>query len=295
MRCSKCGAPILAGKIYCSVCGAEVRLVPDYNFLEDDMLSDIVSQGVNGTTEKKKRILAKKDAGEDKKTIVKYRILWALVGVLALASVVVLFYVSHRIVEYQKNSYDYQYDLAAECQDENQLEDALYYYGRAWELRPEDINAPYEMADIYLEMGQEDKAASVIEQVVSRNGYDKESCQKLIDIYESQEDYDKIRELSGKVEGNIELQELFESYTVKQPEFKPDSGTYASDRIEIVSSSGYDIYYTTDGSDPVVSGRLYQGEIILKKGKTLVLAVAKSPKGFYSEVAEALYTIQKNR
>ena len=56
MKCKKCGAEIAVGKLYCSKCGAEVQLVPDYNFLEDDMLSDIVQQGVRGTAEKKKML-----------------------------------------------------------------------------------------------------------------------------------------------------------------------------------------------------------------------------------------------
>lgn len=45
MKCKKCGAEIPKGKLYCNVCGAEVQLVPDYNFLEDDMLSDIIQNG----------------------------------------------------------------------------------------------------------------------------------------------------------------------------------------------------------------------------------------------------------
>ena len=49
MKCKRCGAEIPQGYVYCSVCGKEVQLVPDYNFLEDDMLSDIIQKGVRGT------------------------------------------------------------------------------------------------------------------------------------------------------------------------------------------------------------------------------------------------------
>ena len=35
MKCAKCGAEIKEGCLYCSVCGHEVQIVPDYNVLEE--------------------------------------------------------------------------------------------------------------------------------------------------------------------------------------------------------------------------------------------------------------------
>ena len=37
MKCSKCGAPIRSGHLYCDKCGHEVQLVPDYNPLGNMM------------------------------------------------------------------------------------------------------------------------------------------------------------------------------------------------------------------------------------------------------------------
>ena len=133
----------------------------------------------------------------------------------------------------------------------------------------------------------------MIQRVIEIHGYDETNCKKLIAIYDSQKNYDKIRELCEEVRGSS-LLDLFEDYLVDQPSFSRISGTYTDkQQIEITSSKGYDIYYTTDGSDPTVSGQLYRGELNLKNGTSLVSAVTKSPKGIYSEVVKALYTIRK--
>ena len=35
MRCTNCGYEIPDGELYCKRCGREIRIVPDYNPLED--------------------------------------------------------------------------------------------------------------------------------------------------------------------------------------------------------------------------------------------------------------------
>ena len=36
MICKKCGSEIKVGNIYCSNCGQEVQMVPDFNVMDDD-------------------------------------------------------------------------------------------------------------------------------------------------------------------------------------------------------------------------------------------------------------------
>lgn len=42
MRCIYCGAEIKEGCIYCSACGKEAQIVPDYNAFEDDYLNGLI-------------------------------------------------------------------------------------------------------------------------------------------------------------------------------------------------------------------------------------------------------------
>ena len=44
MKCAKCGAELKVGCIYCSVCGQEAQIVPDYNLLEDDLLKELLNE-----------------------------------------------------------------------------------------------------------------------------------------------------------------------------------------------------------------------------------------------------------
>ena len=52
MKCSKCGAEIDAGSVFCKKCGEPVQMVPDYNILEDDFLISLLeeekSAGITG-------------------------------------------------------------------------------------------------------------------------------------------------------------------------------------------------------------------------------------------------------
>ena len=55
MKCKYCGHEIPDGGLYCDACGNEVRIVPDYNPL-DDMLTEQVRQ-MNKMKGKKIRII----------------------------------------------------------------------------------------------------------------------------------------------------------------------------------------------------------------------------------------------
>ena len=54
MRCSNCGHEIPKGALYCKKCGQELRIVPDYNPL-DDMLTAQIKVSINDKNEKPKR------------------------------------------------------------------------------------------------------------------------------------------------------------------------------------------------------------------------------------------------
>lgn len=41
LKCSKCGADIKDGSVYCDVCGEEVRIVPDYSSLDEVLAAHV--------------------------------------------------------------------------------------------------------------------------------------------------------------------------------------------------------------------------------------------------------------
>ena len=57
MKCSKCGAEIDAGSVFCKKCGEPVQMVPDYNILEDDFLISLpLLEEKKNQPEKRKKI-----------------------------------------------------------------------------------------------------------------------------------------------------------------------------------------------------------------------------------------------
>lgn len=74
-----------------------------------------------------------------------------------------------------------------------------------------------------------------------------------------------------------------------------DQGSY----IALQADSGVNIYYTTDVSDPAVSGtaKLYEGKIRIdgEAGSVVVIRAVAENKGIYSETVTFTYTVSENK
>ena len=63
VKCRKCGAEIKEGSLYCERCGEEVRIVPDYNSLDDLLAEHVRNELYSGSQQKQ----SKKTSGKSKK------------------------------------------------------------------------------------------------------------------------------------------------------------------------------------------------------------------------------------
>ncbi len=78
----------------------------------------------------------------------------------------------------------------------------------------------------------------------------------------------------------------------KAPDVQPKSGVYARPHLlEMEIPEDYSVYYTLDGSDPDSNSTLYDGELWMPVGHTLLRFVTVSPSGVCSEVCERQYTL----
>lgn len=282
MKCKKCGAEIHDGCVYCSVCGTEVQLVPDYNLLDEDILGGIVQHEANAVQEK---ISAKK-----KKSTMNF-LIWGGICMVLLAAVLTLFFVFKEVQKRQQNTYEYQYQKAQEYAGKGELTNAVSHYKRALELKPEDKDAKTRLLEIYLDRNDEKEAVAILKSFVKENKKDKDSIQKLISIYDKNKEYDKILALCEEVKCS-EFLDMFTDYMVDQPKFNKISGTYHMPLTIVISSEKkYDIFYTVNGQDPIAYGLPYKDEIHLKEGTTTIQAVAQNEKGIYSEPVKAEYII----
>lgn len=291
MKCEKCGANIPQGYVYCSVCGAEVQLVPDYNFLDEDLLGSIVQGELKEDEESKQEVETVISGAKTEKR--KNIYIWGGICTVILAAVLTLFVMYEAIQYKHKNSYTYQYQQAEEFAAEGNIKEAIEYFHKALKLKPNDKAVKEQLYDLYLKEENYKAASALLEEFIFDGNVEKESLEAIIDLYAKEEEYEKILTLYEKI-GSSEWRDLFADYLVERPTFSNISGTYFRPlKIEISSVKDYDIFYTTDGSDPVSKGTLYEDSIsFTEEGTTILTAVTRNEKGIYSEIAQAEYTIK---
>lgn len=300
MKCTKCGADLKEGCLFCSICGHEVQMVSGYSDLEDEYLRSILTETNSAQASKNESINSKasespKSGNEDtlsKKTNSKVPMLivLCLLLILIIAGISIKIYINYK----NSNSYDYQMEMAEQELADLNLENAMNYYENALVIKPQDISARLAMADIYMQEKDYDSAMVLLIEVINLDSNNKDAYARLVNIYAVREEYDKLKEIAANIT-NPDILMLFEGYIVSDPVFYPDAGEYDSYiTITLLSIDDDDIYYTMDGTEPSLSnGKRYpKGGIDLDaSGLYLIKAVACNENGVLSDVIEAEYKV----
>ena len=280
MKCAKCGAELKVGCIYCSVCGQEAQIVPDYNLLEDDFLKDLLKE-----EEKKKPDEVKKTSAPKKKKKNKTPIIVAAIGAIILLVIMIILLVNHN----HNNSYDYQMEKAEAYIQKKEYAKAQNYLERAVELQKKSVEAWNLLADVYLAQDEKDDAIDTLKKVIEIKADNEEAYKKLIEVYAELEEYDAIAELSKQVKDS-NIMDLFSDYLVTAP--MPVDEKYNEEKgLEISSQSGTTTYYTLNGSDPK-KGKKYEEPIFLEEGTTTIRMISVNELGIYSEETECTYEVE---
>lgn len=292
MKCAKCGAEMKEGCIYCSVCGNEAQIVPDYSVLEDDYLRSILREE-DETPAKKKPDNRKEQPAPPKKKMsnkVPVLVVCGILVVLIAAGIIVKVTIDHR----NANSYDYQVEMAKKESVDKNYENALQYYKTALSLKPDDIAVRMAMTDIYMEQKEYDAAMVLLMEIIKLDATNQTAYEYLIQIYEDEENYEQIAELADGITDE-KLLALFADYLVEPPVISPVEGKY-EDYVDVTieSPEDYEIYYTLDGTEPdEENGILYDDGIALEETGTYeISAVCVNDKGIQSEIATAVYEIE---
>mgnify|MGYP002517590479 CR=1 FL=1 len=114
---------------------------------------------------------------------------------------------------------------------------------------------------------------------------------RMIAIYASYEEYDKIAELLSKCT-RPQVVENYLQYALFDPEFSEEDGTYEDTLTLTLSDQGDgSIFYTLDGSVPTTSSMLYTGPIRLTEGTYDVSAIYVNHFNLSSRVVTKHYQI----
>ena len=294
MKCVKCGATLKDNTIFCENCGQEVQIVPDYNVFEDEYLKALLEE--DDLKNKKPAEVPPGEEEEPKPEPQKKKNKKLVICVISIVVLLLLIVgITVGMILQKRNTADYQIAKAKEALSSKEYQVALEYYEKALEFEPDNKELLHAMADIYRQQGDFDSAYVSYMDLINKDSGDYKAYEALISILAENNKTEEIIALGTEVT-DPSILPLFEEYLVVPPTLSVDEGTYEESQIISLSAAkGCEIYYTTDGSDPVKKGKLYTSSIDLEEleeaDSYVISAVCKNQKGIYSDSVTKKYKI----
>lgn len=293
MKCTKCGAKLEEGTLFCPKCGKEVQWVPEYNTLET-----LIKQRELKEQEKRKkelelqkeqeRLQRKAELERKKKKKRRIILVGSLTAVVAAAGLGIFF-----VYQSQHNSFDFQMAQAETKFSNKDYESALKYIERALSLNPKSAEANVLEAKIYLKEDNESAALSILLSVVEEYPDSVNAYGELLRLYEKKEEFDKIAELMSNASDT--MKEKYKAYVSEKPLPSNVGGTYSTDiTVEFQNlPEGTEVFYTLNGKTPDKQSKKYEEAITLEEEGTVTLKyIAYNKKGIPSKVGEETYTLK---
>ena len=318
MNCFNCGAKISLEDKNCPMCGSSLQMVPDYSIYDDDDIN-VLMEGAKKTepvstpkpaqtpkelspAEKKRneeRIRARKEKERQKAlALEKKKQKQMIITILVIAFICIVLFVAafaikNSIERNNASSYDYQIKMAEAALNDGDIVLAEDYYLKALALEEYDLDVRFILSDLYLKSSRTEDAVKLLKEIILIDKTNYAAYKQLFQIYNDAGNVDAIMQLKEGVTDSRILA-LFVNYEVEKPLIHLTPGNYANNAsVMITAKLDCEIYYTTDGSDPIKNGVLYTQPVIIDKmGLTTLKAVAKNDKGIYSSVISATYNIE---
>lgn len=315
MKCRYCGHEIPDGVLYCENCGKEVRIVPDYNPLDDILAQEIVGS-INGEptgldlsdTERLRRTASqrrttgrtirgtgamtedrearRRQAQRRKAQLRKKRRILLAVMFLILAALI------GGIVLIYKNSYNGIVSAGNKALERQEYSEASSAFQRAIGKNKERPEAYTGLSRVYLAQNDPDAAESVFLDAIEEQAGNSDLYGACIDFYI---DTKQQMEIPGLLdEATDQVREALSEYIIDVPEFSLDAKEIYEEvqQLTLTAGKGLTIYYTVDGSDPDTGSTKYTEPIQLDEGETTVTAIAVNKNGIPSMPEAKEYVIE---
>lgn len=312
MRCSNCGYIIPQGEVYCKRCGEEIRIVPDYNPLDDMLTAQIkisientdnmgVGNTRNRTTEKMssrtpasrtqhkltpaereaRRRRAEKKRELKRKKRQRLLLIMSLILVLFVAIVIVLYQNSYTGIVKKGNKalLSLEYANAQDC------------FEKAIAKKPEQADAYVGLSKIYISKSEITKAEKLFLDAIEAYSQNTKLYDACIEFYLQTNQAMKIPLLLSDADKNV--QKDLSHYVVSKPEYSLKTGIVYDDVQQLTLTSSEEIiYYTVDGTEPTFNSNKYSKPIQLDEGETVIKAIAVNDKGVPGLPESKTYVIQ---
>lgn len=301
MKCRNCGHEIPEGKLRCGYCGKEIRIVPDYNPL-DDVLAAQVKGAIDGTEaplddyeyrtttrslDNRKPISSaqRKKQAERKRALKKKR----RKKKLLILGIIVLVLLIGGFVMYQ-NSYAGLVNKGEKALKEREYSTAINYYEIAIEKKDNKAEAYSGLAQVYMAQNVKEKALKVFDEAIEANPKNAEVYEAAIVFYLEVKENNRIPLVLDKAEDKV--RNALKEYIVDKPKFSLDSDVVYDDVQQLSLDSDYEIRYTMDGSDPTIKSTKYTEPIQIPEEETIIKAIAVNEDGVPSMVVTKTYIVE---
>ncbi len=320
MKCRYCGAAVEPGSLYCSRCGREIRIVPDYNPL-DDVLEAQIRGGVDDAArisenrqrtemryasggqerqriqretsgsqprqmtpreaEAKRQAARRKKQERMRKKRQQRRILILCMAAIAALLIFIIY----------KFSYTGVVNSGYSALKKGDYTKAAEKFEKAISRKSSKPKAYEGMEELYLAQDEEEAAEEMYLNALKKQSGNAAIYKSFMEFYITTKQQEKISPVIDKLKDKELLKEL-NAYVVHPPSFGLEEETYDDVQQLKLESSGNTIYYTTDGKEASASSTKYKEPIQIGVGETKVSAVSVNKKGIPSLAKNKTYTVE---
>lgn len=305
MRCNNCGHELPPDTLYCQYCGEELRIVPDYNPLEDMLAAQIkssinnqnrsIKNSSHNNTVPRRNVKATKDERElrearrkqaERRREIKKRKRRRLLLIMAIF---IGFVIGIGILLYQ-TSYTGIINKAEKAFSTSEYNLSKEYYEKAIAKDPEHSKAYVGLSKIYIAKKDLVRAEKLFLEAIEKYPDNTDIYEACIQFYLETNQSLEIPQLIDTATDHIK--DTLSKYIVKTPEFSLEAGIVYDDVQQLSLESKYTVYYTVNGSNPSLTSMKYKEPIQLDEGETVIKAIAVNKSGVPSLPVEKVYMIQ---